>query len=192
MINYKKEKHDPELEAALKAKKPLITPVWRWVIVAVFLVVAMIGVVKTSRELSSCPFEMDAVFTLRALSNVELAYRDYNEEHRFGTLDALKSSNFVKYGYTEENIAPGYRIEIIPLSSYNNNVHTFNIRMYPDNPSRPCRTFQMGSERRLWEFLPQVNSDIHRPENWLKADYILDLLPPRDHLDWMGDNYVYN
>ena len=176
----------------MKAGQPRGFPVWGWIIAAVIVVIGLYGVVKTSRDLSTCPFEIKALVALRALSNVEQAYRDYNEDHRYATLDGLKENGFVKYGFTPGKIVSGYRVEVIPLSYYNDSVHSFVIRMFPTNPSRPCGTFQMGPNKRLMEFVPRVNSDIHRVENWIDATYVMEMLPERGRLDWMGDNYYYN
>jgi len=192
----KKGKNDRDfnLEAGIReVKRPLSSiPPWGWIVIAIVVVVGTFVSITVNRKLSTCPYELDALYALRALSNVELAYRDFNAEHRFATLDGLKNHDFVHFGYTDTKIAPGYRIEITPVSYYNDKVHSFVIRMFPLSKTRPCKTFQVGPERRFLEFVPMVNSDPHRRENWIDASYLEEQLPERDKLPWMGKNYAYN
>ena len=193
MAEKKPDNFDIELEASIRKpnKKPF--PAWGWYIIAgIIVVIAIVGMASANKNLKTCPYELKALVALRALGNVELAYQEFNSENVFATLDGLKQVGYVKYGFTENQIAPGYRVEIIPLSMYDDKVHSFVIRIFPLNTARPCRTFQLGPDRQLRGFVPRVNSDLHRPENWIDASYIEEQLPERERLVWMGENYAYN
>lgn len=192
MADKSKKKSDPELEASVREIRRPIFPVWGWFLVVAFLIVGLIGVIRSTKVLTTCPYETDALVALRALSNVELAYRDYNEDKRYATLEGLIMNGFVQDGYDEKNIVPGYKFVVTPLSFYDDTLHTFVIRAFPTHQARPCGTFQMGPDRKLYEFLPQISHNIHDSENWLDVSYILNTLPERERLKWMGDNYAYN
>lgn len=193
MADKNQDNFDSELEASIRQtnKKPF--PVVGWYAIAGFIVViVLIGVFSAGQNLKTCPFQIKALVALRALGNVELAYQEFNSQNVFATLDGLKYHGYVKYGFTENQIAPGYRVEITPFSMNDSSVNSFIIRIFPLNPSRPCRTFQMGPDMCLREFVPRVDSDLHRPENWIDASYIEQQMPERERLNWMGDNYAYN
>ena len=193
MIKNKNDRDFNSDAGIREVKKPLSSmPPWGWVVVAIVLVAGIFTSIKVNQKLSTCPHEMDALYALRALCNVELAYRDFNEDHRFATLNGLKTSDFVKFGYSDSKIAPGYRVEITPVSYHDDTTHSMVIRMFPLSKTRPCKIFQIGPERRFLEFVPMVNSDVHNPGNWIDASYIEKQLPERDVLPWMGENYAYN
>ena len=186
-----KDKHSEfEQEANLRERKNSRIPVWGWILIIFIVVVGTFLSVAAGRRSLTCPWEMDALFALRALGNVELAYRDFNIEHDYATLDALKSHGFVKDNYSDRNIVKHYRLEIKPLSA-RGGVTYFIMRIYPLTPTRPCRTFQIGPERRIMEFRPRVDLNPSREENWIDAAYLEKQLPERDRLPWMGENYPY-
>jgi hypothetical protein len=184
-------KEEFEREAHLHEKKRGEIPLWGWVVIAVVVILGTYSSLEAGKRSMTCPWEMNALFSLRALSNVELAYRDFNIENNFGTLDALKAHGFIKENYNEKGIVPRYRLEIKPLSDEEGTTY-FVMRIYPLTPTRPCRTFQIGSERKILEFIPRVDSNPHRSENWIDASYLEKQLPERKHLQWMGENYPYS
>jgi hypothetical protein len=184
---------DIELEASIRQTKKKPFPVWGWYVIAgIIVVIVIIGIVSADRNLTTCPFKIKALVALKALGNVELAYQEYNAEKVFATLDGLKQEGYVKYGFTESQIAPGYRVEITPFTMFDDEVQSYIIRIFPLNTARPCSTFQMGPDRQFREFVPRISSDVHEPENWIDASYLEEQLPERERLDWMGDNYAYN
>jgi hypothetical protein len=193
LANKKQDSIEFNREAGMrKVTKPTGIPPWGWALAAAILAIGIFGSIIINKDLSTCPYEMDALYALRALGNVELAYRDFNIENRYATLDGLKQHGFVKYGFTDTKIARGYRVEIVPFSLHNDNVHSFVIRIFPLSKTRPCRIFQVGPDRKFKEFVPLMDSNPHRVENWIDATYIINQLPERDRLPWMGENYMYN
>jgi hypothetical protein len=165
-------------------------PSWVWVAMALVLVGGIFSAIQANKRLTTCPWEMDAVFALRELSNVEMAYRDFNVDHNFASLDALKTNGFVN-DVPDSQIVPNYRIEIVPGESKSGD-EFFIVRIFPATRARPCRTFQIGAERKIMEFVPRVSTDPHKSQNWIESKDIERILPPRKHLPWMGENYPYS
>ena len=193
MANKKQDKIDFKQEAGMReVNKPAGMPSWGWASLALILAIFIFGSIYINKSLSVCSYELDALYALRALGNVELAYRDFNADHKYATLDGLKQHGFVEYGFTDTKIARGYRVEITPFSLHEGEVHSFVIRIYPLSKTRPCRTFQLGPDRKFKEFVPMLDSDPHKVENWIDASYIEKQLPERNRLPWMGENYMYN
>jgi hypothetical protein len=193
VADKKPDNFDTELEASIRKAHKQPFPAWGWYAIAgIIVVIAIVVMASASKNLTTCPYELKALVALRALGNVELAYQEFNSENVFATLDGLKQVGYVKYGFTDSQIAPGYRVEITPFSLYGDEVHSFVIRIFPLNATRPCRTFQMGPDGKIREFVQRIDSDPHKPENWIDASYISEQLPQRARLGWMGDNYAYN
>jgi len=191
-LDQNKEDKDKEFEreAHLQERQKNQIPTWGWIVIAIVVVAGLFMALQASKRSLTCPWEMDALFALRALSNVELAYRDFNIDNDYATLDALKANGFIKEIYNEKSIVPHYRLDIQPLSSGADTY--FVMRIFPLTPTRPCRTFQIGLERKIMEFLPRVDSNPHRSENWIDASDLERMLPPRERLPWMGENYPYS
>ena len=157
---------------------------------AIVVVGGIFSAIEANKRLTTCPWEMDAAFALRELGNVELAYRDFNLDNRYATLDGLKAHDFIK-DVPENRIVPNYRMDVTPGETKDGNTF-FVIRIFPLSRSRPCRTFQIGPERKIMEFIPRLNTDPHRSENWIESKDIERALPERKHMPWMGENYPYS
>ena len=79
MANKKQDSIEFNREAGMReVKKPTGIPPWVWALVAAIIAIGIFGCIIINKNLSTCSYEMDALYALRALGNIELAYRHFN------------------------------------------------------------------------------------------------------------------
>jgi hypothetical protein len=137
--------------------------------ISIMLVLGFINILGTVSFLGArrAPWQSRAKGTLRSIGSSQLAYKDINVEHRYGSFDVLQEHGYIAEGYTPESMVENYLLtwEVNNLSTVSPEgiielVSTFTVIAYPrDTRQGFLNTFCVTEDQVVRVFVPPPDGD---------------------------------